>query len=467
MLKKIKLMLCPFLLTNLIAEETPPASPSFFATESFKRAHIGIYFVDLKTKADVIDYSKEQYFIPASLQKMITASSALTSLGSNYTFTTKLEYEGVINQKGVLEGNLWLTGNGDPTLPIDIFTTWENTLKDSGILQVAGKVYADVSHFETALASPHWEFSDIGNYYGVGASPLTVNRSMYYLTFQPGNKVGDPATVVNIHPNIPFLHFENEVTTGPSGSGDNVYVFGSEYSSKQFYRGTVPIDEATFTVKAAIPDPALYCAMEFATRIDALKGFEVFREKNKNRPKAIELITTYSKSLQELIKEMNFFSINLYAEHILKAIGKGVSEEGLTWEREFLKWQGIPAKVYDGAGIARKNLITPKGLLTLLINERNSSHWESFYCSLPEYGKEGTLENQIPLVKANLRAKDGSMSGIYNLAGYITFPETGKEYAFAIFCNSYEGPLQEVKEEVNRFLLSLEPILQYNGDQKE
>jgi D-alanyl-D-alanine carboxypeptidase/D-alanyl-D-alanine-endopeptidase (penicillin-binding protein 4) len=91
--------------------------------------------------------------------------------------------------------------------------------------------------------------------------------------------VGDPATVVQIDPPIPYLTFHNEITTGAAGSGDQAYVFGSEYSPLQFYRGTVPLDHETFTIKAAIPDPALFCGMTLAKKIPTSQGVEVIKTK--------------------------------------------------------------------------------------------------------------------------------------------------------------------------------------------
>lgn len=113
---------------------------------------------------------------------------------------------------------------------------WETDLK-SHITKINGTLFIDTSCFETGLASGYWNFEDLDNYYGAGASGVALNQNTYLITFQPGKRENDPASVIKIDPPIPNLTFYNEVTTGPAGSGDLVCVFGSEYSPVQFYRG--------------------------------------------------------------------------------------------------------------------------------------------------------------------------------------------------------------------------------------
>lgn len=409
----------------------------FCRTDSFKRAHVGIYVLDLETGEQVYADNEDQFFVPASLQKIVTSAAALSVLGEDHRFYTDLEYEGKIDRKGVLHGNVWVRGGGDPTLSLDIFTHWEEALKKAGIHKIEGKICIDQSSFEKALASPYWLFQDLGNYYGAGACALTVNQNLYRITFQPGKKEGDPTSVVKIDPEIPGLHFHNEVTTGPAGSGDKVYVYGTEYSPEQFYRGTVPLDEPTFTVKASIPDPALFCAKVLSSKISASKGIEVIKEPTRGTRQLFH--RNASPPLKEILKEMNKYSINVYAEILLKTIGSGHSTEGAAKTEQFLKQWDIPCKVQDGSGLSRTNFITPKGFAALLFHMRKSSQYQSLYESFPAV--EGM----------SLKAKTGSMWHIYNMGGYLTL-SSGKEYVFCICCNNYPGPNSEIKAEIRAFL---------------
>jgi D-alanyl-D-alanine carboxypeptidase/D-alanyl-D-alanine-endopeptidase (penicillin-binding protein 4) len=426
-------------------------NPGPFDEEGFRRAHVGISLLDLETGEEVYAYNTESYFIPASLQKVIISAAALSLLGEEYRFQTKVEYEGALDEQGTLKGDLFIRGGGDPTLSLDVISKWEQAVQEAGIRRVEGKIIAEVGCYETLQASPYWEFGDLGNYYGAGASALSINQNLYKVTFRPGKAEGEPAEVIQIDPPIPYLRYRNEVTTGPQGSGDCVYVFGSEYSFDQFYRGTVPIDQPTLTIKAAIPDPALFCAELLAQKVSATEG--VFTSHDRFASTRQEIFSLKSPSLVEIIKEMNTYSINLYAEHLLKTIGKGNSAKGAKGVEEFLKERSIPARVRDGAGIARNNLITPSGMTQLLALIHKSSDCKTIYTSFPEPGKSGTLQNFPALPEATLRAKTGSMSQIYNLAGYLTFP-SGKEYAFAIFINNHECSIATLYKAFHCFLAS-------------
>lgn len=423
------------------------AQEYFNKTESFQRAHIGICIVDMKTGKEVYSFNAHQYFVPASLQKVITSVVAVDLLGPDFCFKTDFGIDGEVDEKGNLQGNVWVQGGGDPTLSLDIFEQWREALKKQGIQKIKGKLLVDASCFESALASPYWYFQDLGNYYGAGASGLSINQNLYHVTFQPGLKEGDPATILKIEPTIPNLLVQNEVTTGPPGSGDQVYIFGSEYSPLQFYRGTVPIDQPFFTVKGAIPDPPSFCAVTLCKQLKIEKGYEMARLEKGGEI----LMSAHSIPLREMLKETNKESINLYAEHLLKVMGEGTAQKGTLKIAEYLKNLGIPAEVRDGSGLARNNYLTPKGFVSLLYHIKKMPQLRCVYESFPELGKEGTLYQFKKVSKATVKAKTGSMTGIYNLGGYLTL-ESGKEYAFCVICNNYQGPLKEIKGEMHRFL---------------
>jgi len=424
-------------------------------TKALKRAHVGICVVDLESGEEVYQHNQESFFVPASVQKLVTSVAAIDLLGLEYCFETDLEYEGIIDVKGTLHGNLWVHGGGDPTLSLDIFSQWKNALDSLGIKKIDGSVFIDASHFETLLASPFWSFEDLGNYYGVGASALSINQNTYKIFFKPGEQKGDPATIVRTEPEIPYLQVYNEVVTAEKGSGDNVYVFGSEYSPIQYYRGTVPLGESEFVVKASIPDPTLLVSESLGQLLKPSNGVKIVRKKFFiDRSKRKHIVKHKSVPLRELLLAMNEQSINLYAEHLIKAIGRGSAGEGLKKIEVFLKNKGIPSQIKDGSGLARTNLLTPQGCVALLSLIHSSAKYQPIYDSLPEPGKSGSLKNFPLLMNASIKAKSGSMGNIYNLGGYLILSPS-KKYAFSIFFNNYQGPLKEVRQEIADLLDSL------------
>ena len=420
----------------------------FKSSEIFQQAHIGICILDMETEKEVYTQNAGQLFVPASLQKIPLSVAALSILGDDYCFHTDLAYEGEIDEQGVLHGNLHIVGGGDPTLSLEIFSEWEEALKKANIQSIDGKIILDTSFFETAMASPFWCFEDLGNYFGAGASALSINKNSYKITFKPGKKEGDPAAVVSIDPPIPSLVFHNEVATGPAGSGDKAFVFGSEYSLTQFYRGTVPLDHETFTIRAAMPDPALFCGLTLAKKISASQGVSVINTRQASYTHVIH--KKKSPPLKKILEDLNHFSINLYAEHLLKTIGKGLTAQGIHQMESCMKTLQIPVHVKDGAGLARTNLITPKGFAKLLCLIRKNPLYQPVYNSFPAIG-QGSLKRFPPVPRAFVRAKTGSMTLTSNLGGYLRL-DSGKEFAFCVCCNNYVGSLQNVIDETHRLL---------------
>ena len=449
-MKSFYLVLCAIL--SILAPVAADSFDEFFkSSEAFKRAHVGICILDIETEKEIYTSHAEQFFVPASLQKIPLSVTAFSILGDDFSFQTTLGLEGFVDQEGVLHGNLVVQGGGDPTLSLTIFSEWEECLKKQGIRSIDGKIIVDTSVFETAMASPFWYFEDLGNYFGAGACGLSINKNSYKITFKPGKNEGDPATVVQLDPPIPYLTFHNEVTTGSAGSGDQAYVFGSEYSPTQFYRGTVPLDHETFTIRAAIPDPALFCGMTLAEKIPVSQGVEVVKTKRPQAPQLHVLHQKKSPPMKKILEDLNHFSINLYAEHLLKTIGHGMAAQGMKKMETLLKESHVPAHVRDGAGIARTNLITPKGFTKLLCTIRKNPLYTPIYDSFPPIGK-GSLVSFSPVPGASVRAKTGSMNMTSNLGGFLKL-DSGKEFAFCVCCNNYVGSLKDVIEETHRLLV--------------
>jgi len=418
----------------------------FLRSPHLEKGHIGIALLDCKTGTMIAEHQSDRYFVPASLTKIPLTFCALETLGPDYRYKTVLGYEGVI-EEGVLKGCLFIKGGGDPTLNADVLDHWKEVLTEKGIATIAGAILVDDTIFETAMASPYWNYQDIGNYYGAGASGLTFHENYYSITFKPGEKLGDPATVIKTTPPLKGVHAFNEVTTGEAGTGDQVTVFGSEYFMTQYYRGTVPIDVETLTIKAALPDPALFCGIQMAEQIPSTLPVQRVPFPPE---KMIELDSHLSPPLKNIIKIINTKSHNLYAEHLLKSLGNGQAAKGLTAFNNFLKVRHIDGVFYDAAGVARVNMITPKAMVALLYQIKNSKNSSLFIDSLAERN-EGTLDFIDSLGEAEIRAKTGTLCKVFNLSGYLTLAN-GREVAFCIMCNNINHPILSLKEDINRLI---------------
>ena len=138
-----------------------------------------------------------------------------------------------------------------------------------------------------------------------------------------------------------------------------------------------------------------------------------------------------SPPLSEIIEVLNHESVNLYAEHLLKEIGKniitikGTTEAGIEVLYRFLKDSGVNSAgifLEDGSGMSPLDAVTSRSLAEILLFMKNKAkYFNEFYNSLPDAGKEGTLKNYFknPVFDSNLKAKSGSMTRVRSYAGYF------------------------------------------------
>jgi D-alanyl-D-alanine carboxypeptidase/D-alanyl-D-alanine-endopeptidase (penicillin-binding protein 4) len=131
-------------------------------------------------------------------------------------------------------------------------------------------------------------------------------------------------------------------------------------------------------------------------------------------------------------------SDNFYAEQLLRAIGvhsfgTGSIQAGTQAESKVLHELGVPldrVHLVDASGLAESNRISALQLATLLDHEARSSMGDVFYRALPAILVAGTVGSQ----GTSARAKDGHLSDVSALAGYVSSRDRGR-LAFAFIAN--------------------------------
>ncbi len=420
---------------------------------SWDHASVSAYAVNTKTGEVVMDENSDKSLVPASCVKAITTAAALQILGPETRFQTDLEHDGVIDSAGILHGNLYIHGGGDPCLGSnriegclswnEQIDAWVDAVQKLGVRKIEGEVIADSTRWEKALAAPSWIWEDLGNYYGAGACALTFHENLYTLTFKPG-KEREKTTVLRIDPFIEGLTVENEVTTGPVGSGDQACIYGSEYSMVQHVRGTVPAGVEEFSIKGAIPDPAKFCQQLLSKALEAKEI--IIEHQKKDDGKRTVFHTTYSPTVKEIVYWTNQKSINLHAEHLLKKMGEVVFKEGSTkagikavtdfWRSKKIDLEGF--NMADGSGLSRKNLMTAKQFVSILSQVKKTEVFPLFMQSLVQ-------------VADHVKAKDGFMSHVRGYVGY------SDDVIFATLVNQCLDPKmsKKMKEFISEISLPL------------
>lgn len=458
--------------------------------KSLSHASWGISVKNISTQQTVLEHNANLSLIPASTQKLITTAVGLSTLGADYTYKTTIDFDGVFDSiSGIINGNVYITGSGDPTLDSEYFknkndTTsilqaWAKKLSEKGIKKITGAIIADASAFEYELIPPNWIWGDIGNYYGAGASGLSFCDNAYTLSFKTGNNIGDSTTIMRTTPYVPNLKIKNYVTS--AGSEDNAYIYGEPYSYNRYVIGTLPLNKKKFEIKGALPDAAFLCAYYFdkylrSEKITITNEPTTVRESAvKNKKKTLFVHT--SPPLEKIVYWTNMVSNNLFAEHIFKTIAFSKNRIGKnsTAVTEVLKTLqsigtfkddknntklGIDTKglnLSDGCGLARSNTVTASQLTDLLIAmTQDKKNYAAFYNSLPVAGKTGTMSGMCKgsVAENNVRAKSGSINRVRSYAGYAT-TKKGEQVSFAILFNNFDCTSSEMRAKIEKIIIAI------------
>ncbi len=420
-----------------------------------KHAILGLSVVKTATGEKVLEINAQTGLAPASCQKTITSAASMELLGPQYRYSTVLGYDGEIVD-GVLNGNLYVVGNGDPSLGSwrfdstkeeKVWTGWIKALKDAGIIKVNGDLVGIDSKWEKETLPGGWIWDDIGNYYGAGTSALNWRENQYDLVMSSGSEIGSKVSLVRAKPQPYLVSLEMDVRSAAKGTGDNTSIYLPPYALKGFVRGTIPVDEKAFAVSGSFPDPSLQLISTFAEKLNAAKlsPNRFFVSNDKKLPVLKTIYTQWSPTLDSLNYWFMKKSINLYGEAFAKTIaaektGLGSTDEGVKIIKQFWKEQGIESsalRIQDGSGLSPQNRVTTDALVSVLQFAKTRPWFPYYYDALPTY-------NQMKL-------KSGTIGGAKSFAGYHTAKD-GTEYAVAMIINNYEGSAAEIVKKMFKLL---------------
>lgn len=440
-----------------------------------KHGMLSVCVHNISTGKTVYSSQADLSLTPASVQKLFTTGVGFARLGSDFRFATRLYVRGEIDRDGVLHGNIYIFGGGDPLLgsyryrqtSIDsLFNGWMQAIRKKGIRRIDGRICFNTSIFDEQPLHDSWQWGDVGNYYGAGVNGLNFHENMYFVYFNAGRKLGFPASSIGTKPKNLDLRETCEVTTGPEGSGDQVVIYGTPTSKERIYRGTVPLGKQNFAVRGALPDPARVCADLFASYLRtsgigvSSTAMQIYTAPDSLRP----LLDYYSTDYYTIAQYTNLTSNNIYAESIFKYLGykqygTGSFDAGARAVMEYFKEKGIETsgiRIVDGSGLSRLNKTTTSFLCRYLDAISHEQFYPEFHKSLAKVGESGTARTMLPNLPAGItvQLKTGTMDGVRAYAGYIN-ARNGDLLSFAIISNGHDCSDRTINDKLNKILLKI------------
>lgn len=426
-------------------------------------AHIGVSITRLGNLQPLYEREAKKLFTPASLHKMATAGAALAILGPNQRFGTRVFSNGSL-EKNTLYGDIYLRGEGDPTLEKEQLKSLAAQLVKLGIKEINGDLLADSSYFSPeGRGATGWSWDDLENGYAAPVSALSFHRNAVELTITPNNKAGESVRI-DWKPRSSYIQLKNRAMTLPAGDMGSLGVGLEPANNTQAWfevlsvRGGLPAGARGESNELAVHDPVRLTLSEFKDAI--LKQGIKWRGQTRLAPTpsgARALAQVESPRVADIIIQMLRDSDNLLAETLLLQIG--AKERGLpgTWEKglgelqkylEKVGWSTGSYRATDGSGLSRYNAVSPAHI-TQLLNHLPTQRqaYPVFLIGLPTAGMSGTLSQRLnnSPARGRLRAKTGTMSGVSGLAGYLE-TLSGENYIVTILSNGFVGPAAKMRE---------------------
>jgi len=434
-------------------------------------ARWGVNIVSMSDGATIYDHNGDKLFTPASNLKIYTTAVALDLLGGDYRWRTSVYANSQPDSSGRVQGDLILYGRGSPDLVATSkdpdrpsLAKLADDLYSRGVRSIGGNVVGDESYFRGDPVGDGWQWTDMQWYYGAEASALSINSNEVDMNFVPSSKSSDNGEARTTDTEN-YVTVENRIAVKSSTSRSTVGVHRGLSDNNIEIWGEVPPGSKGFGARLSVHQPALWAAKLFARALQS-RGIQIAGQvisRDARMPpsarfdpsRAVELATVQSKSLAQIVKETNKESNNLYAELILRTLGRergamataatsgererGDDELGIDIVRVWLSRNGIPTDrlaLHDGCGLSRLDLVTPQTSVRLLQAIAKTNSAGSFKDSLPIAGRDGTLGGRLKTLTDKVSAKTGSLTYDNSLAGYLT-TDDGRTLVFSIMCNDH------------------------------
>lgn len=377
---------------------------SFIDVPEFRTAEWAILAVNPARGDTLYNHNAALLMVPASNMKVITSSVALTQLGGDFQFTTTFSAHGRIAD-GRLDGDLVVTGRGDPTLSDHMRGSARaamDTLADSivahGVHSVTGHLYSGADNFPGPHVGAGWDWDDLTADYGAGIDELLFNEGMSRVVVVDQN--GD--SVVRSEPAAdPTRDYLKELDLALQRRGVRVALGVGD--------SVVPHD--------SIPLDTLFVERSVPLR---------------------QILPYFLKPSQNQIGEVLMRTVGL------ERTGVGTADSGLAVARRQLTAWGIPPdgyEIHDGSGMARADLISPETIVRIFDRMQTNPDFTYFYNALPIAGVDGTIAHRMRGTPAegNVHAKTGSLHWVRSLSGYVTDAD-GERLIFSVLANKWTTP---------------------------
>jgi D-alanyl-D-alanine carboxypeptidase/D-alanyl-D-alanine-endopeptidase (penicillin-binding protein 4) len=358
------------------------------------------------------------------LSKLATTIAALDLLGPAFVWRTPLYIDGPVRD-GVLQGNVYVRGSGDPRLVVERLWLLMRRLQGLGIQKIQGDIVLDRSAFDLPERNPASFDGEPLRPYNAAPDALLVNFKSLVFQFVPDRA----ANVARIHvePPLAGVQFPTTVPLSNTDCSDYRSSLRADWTDPLRIRfaGSFPAVCGEKVWPVAYAAPQQFAARAIAGMWQQVGGQLAGQVRDGVVPSNLQAVFALeSPALSEVIRDINKFSNNVMAQQLFLTLSQQARGIG-SWEasREAMQawWRdriGGEVPVLDnGSGLSREERISALGLARLLQFAWGSPYMSELMSSLPVSGLDGTLKRSKAQSIAHL--KTGSLRDVTGIAGYV------------------------------------------------
>ncbi|WP_311970951.1 D-alanyl-D-alanine carboxypeptidase/D-alanyl-D-alanine-endopeptidase [Pseudomonas baltica] len=367
---------------------------------------------------------------PASTMKLVTTYAALELLGPNYQWKTEFYTDGKLDS-GILNGNLYLKGGGDPKLNLEKLWLLMRDLRNNGVRQITGDLVLDRSYFiQPQLPDFNDDGGDDNKPFLVKPDALMINlKAMRFIARNDAGKVS-----VSVEPPIATIHIDNQVKAIP----------GSKCGADVRYNPVPQADGISVVVSGQLAegcssqtylsllDHPEYAAGAVRAIWNELGGSIQGHDRQGEVPKTATLLArAFSPDLAEIIRDINKYSNNTMAQQLFLSIGAQYrsdadGDDAKAAQRMIRQWlakKGITAShlvMENGSGLSRDERVSAREMAMMLQSAWQSPYQAEFMSSMPLVGMDGTMRKRLKTtaMAGEGHIKTGTLNTVRAISGF-------------------------------------------------
>lgn len=427
------------------ADGLPPSVMKALKAAQIPAAQVAVVVQPVDGAPPLVAHNARQPMNPASVMKLLTTYVALDLLGPAYTWKTTVWTEAA-PQEGLLDGNVYIRGSGDPRFAIEHLWNLLRQLRVRGIQQINGDIVLDRNAFNVPSIDPGAFDDKPMRPYNVGPDGLLLNFRAMRFTLLPDN--GKPRVLMETPSDGLRVDNQLRAASGECSSNwkDTIHVrlvpenngnrleFAGSYAAlcgeRSLHLAPLPADaQAGGLIRALWKE--LGGSIQGQIRAGTV-------------PIGAKLLTQHeSATMADAARDINKFSNNVMARQVFLTLsnddGPATTERSKQRIADWLAGRKLrfgELVLDNGSGLSRTERISADSMNRLLLDAWKSPVMPEFLASMPIVGIDGTMKKRLKDATAAGRAhiKTGTLDNVKSAAGYALNAQ-GQRYAVTVFIN--------------------------------